>query len=89
MGAGVERLELHVERYQEARREERDQVLVDGRTRRCSVREAPKKPESPQVSIGGPGFSVVVNHLSHSLPSMAGALPSTSPLPYLGKAGKD
>lgn len=32
-----------VERHQEARREERDQVLVDGRTRRYCVREDPKK----------------------------------------------
>lgn len=45
-------MELHVERYQEARREERDQVLGDGRARRC-VKEAPIKQESPQVPWEG------------------------------------
>ena len=37
------------ERYQEARREERDQVVVDARIRKYCVAEVPGGSESPQL----------------------------------------
>lgn len=86
MEAGVE-TELQVERYQEARRVERDQVLVDARTRKC-VTEAPGRQESPWIP-----WRIRILHDSKSPLTLSAGwlvpLPSTSPLPCLGKAGKD
>lgn len=46
-------MESQVERYQEARREESDQVLIDGRTGRCRGREAPGKQRAPRFHEEG------------------------------------